>query len=118
MNKNPKYEHLTQYKWQPGQSGNIQGRPKSYQTILKELGYTRPMIATMTAEIMFLSGREVRKIYDSETEPIIRSIIARAFLKANYTGEFHYIEPYLKILFGRPTPFIPEPPEDKPPESI
>ena len=53
MNRNPKTEHLQIYKYKKGQSGNMQGRPKSYVTILKELGYTKPVIATMVAEIMF-----------------------------------------------------------------
>jgi len=108
MNKSPKYDHLAIYKFKPGQSGNIQGRPKAYQTVLKELGFTKPVIATMIAEIMFMSAAEVRKLCDSDTEPVIRTIIANAFRKANGYGDFSYIEPYLKILFGRPIPYIPE----------
>ncbi len=106
MNKNPRYDHLEQYKWQKGQSGNALGRPRSYVTILKELGYTKPLIATMTAEVMFMTHQEVETLANSKTEPIIRRIIANAFRSADYDGEFKYIEPYMKILFGRTIPYI------------
>jgi hypothetical protein len=112
MNHNPKTEHLQVYKYKPGQSGNISGRPKSYVTILKELGYTKPVIATMVAEIMFMPPKNIRELDDSDTEPIIRTIIASAFRKANYTGEYRYIEPFMKMLFDKPLPYIPEPPPE------
>ncbi|HWY98915.1 MAG TPA: DUF5681 domain-containing protein [Bacteroidia bacterium] len=109
MNTKPKYEHLKVYKFKPGSSGNPAGRPKSYITVLKELGYTKPVIATMVAEIMFLTESEVWKIIKSEhTEPIIRVAIARAFSRAAYKGEYKYIADYMNILFGKPMPFIPE----------
>jgi hypothetical protein len=108
MNKNPKFEHLTQYKWKPGQSGNSLGRPKAYQTILKELGYTQPVIAVITAEIAFLPYPQVEELAYSKTEPILKRIIAEAFRSACYDGEYKFIEPYMKILFGRTVPYIPE----------
>jgi|GEM_PF-3631159 hypothetical protein len=111
MNPKPKYEHLKTYKYKPGQSGNLAGRPKSYMTVLKELGYTKPVIATMVAEIMFMTEDEVWKILKSErTEPIIKVAIARAFSKASYKGEYKYIADYMNILFGRHIPYIPESP--------
>ncbi len=108
MNPKPKYEHLQVYKYKHGQSGNKLGRPKSYVTILKELGYTKPMIATMVAEIMMLNSNDIYKIVDSDTEPMIRKAISKAFCKAVYTGEYKYISDYMTILFGRPVPYIPE----------
>jgi hypothetical protein len=114
MNHSPKTDHLQVYKFKPGQSGNKLGRPKSYVTILKELGYTKPVIATMVAEIMFMNEVEVRKLSDSNTEPIIRTIIAAAFHTCNYGGgDYKCIEPYMKILFGKPVPYTLESLSDK-----
>ena len=110
MNSKPKYSHLAVYKFKPGQSGNLAGRPKSYMTILKELGYTKPVIATMVAEIAFMPLEELYEIRDSRTEPAIRVAIAKSFCRAAYTGEYKYIADFLTILFGRPVPFIPEEP--------
>jgi len=109
MNRHPKYTHLEVHQFKKGQSGNLQGRPKGYQTILKELGYTKPVIATMVAEIMFLNENEVWAIAKSETEPVIRKLIARAFYNAGHSGEYKDIEDFMTILFGRSVPFIPEP---------
>jgi hypothetical protein len=110
MNPKPKFSHLAVYKFKPGQSGNVAGRPKSYMTILKELGYTKPVIATMVAELMFMPLDELYEIRDSRSEPAIRVAIAKSFCRAVYTGEYKYIADFLTILFGRPVPFIPEVP--------
>jgi Family of unknown function (DUF5681) len=112
MNYKPKTAHLEIHQYKPGQSGNKSGRPKSSVTILKELGFTKPVIATMTAEIAFMSYPEVYQLAESRTEPILRRIIAEAFKSAAYDGEYRFIEPYMKILFGRTVPYIPEPPKD------
>ena len=112
MNSHPKHDHLEIHQFKPGQSGNKLGRPKSYVTILKELGYTKPVIATMVAEIMFMSYNEVRKLEDSPTEPVIRKAIATSFRKAANYGEYKYIADYMIILFGRPIPYISESPQD------
>lgn len=107
MNKNPKFSHLAIYKFKAGQSGNVNGRPKSYVTVLKELGYTKPVIATMVAEIMFMTGPEVNRIACSNTEPVIRVLIASAFRRGVYKSDYKYIESFMNILFGRNIPFIP-----------
>ena len=118
MNPKPKISHLEIYKYKPGQSGNKLGRPKSYVTVLKELGYTKPVIATMIAEIMFMTHDEVWKIAKSEcTEPVIRKMIAMAFWKAGRSGEYKYVTDLMLILFGRPMPYTQEVPsnENNPP---
>lgn len=105
MNHNPKTDHLTQYKWQKGVSGNKAGRPKAVDTILREMGYSKPVIAAMVAEIAFMRYHEVEEIADSANEPIIRTIIASAFKTArDYDGEYKYIEAYMKFLVGNPSP--------------
>lgn len=114
MNRNPKYEHLQAYRYKPGTSGNLKGRPKSYITILKELGYSKPVLATMVAEIMFMPFYEVSELANSASEPSIRVTVARAFYKAARSGEYKYIADYLVLLFGRPMPFIPTCPEVNP----
>ncbi len=76
------------------------------------------MIATMVAEIMFMNENEVWAIAKSETEPIIRKVIARAFYYASDNGKYKDIESFMTILFGRPVPFIPEPTENKTSKSI
>ena len=66
-----------------------------------------------------MTYNEVDDLSYSKKEPIIRKIVAAAFRNASYDGDYKDIEPYLKILFGRPVPFIPKTPsEDKPSESI
>lgn len=106
MNKSPKFSHLAVHRFKPGQSGNLAGRPKSYMTVLKELGYTKPVIATMVAELMFMPLDKLYEIRDSTTEPAIRVVIAKAFCKAAYYGEHKYIAGYLTIVFGQPVPYI------------
>ena len=116
MNKNPKFSHLSVYKFKPGQSGNVNGRPKSYVTVLKELGYTKPVIATMAAELMFMTKEELWQVARSErVEPVIRVGIARAFYSYACRGNYKDIADIMNILFGRHMPFIPEAPtsEDK-----
>ncbi len=98
MNYAPKFDHLTQYKWKPGTSGNKGGRPKSVVTILKEMGYVRPVISAMVCEIMFMPYHQVRHISDDENEPVIRRAIAEAFREAAQSGEYKYIADYMKLI--------------------
>jgi hypothetical protein len=113
VNRQPKYEHLEGYKYKPGQSGNLKGRPKNYITVLRELGYSKPMLAVMVAEIAFMPYYKVRELANSDTEPSIRVTIARAFQRAAHSGEYKFIADYLVLLLGRPVPFIPlAPPEN------
>jgi hypothetical protein len=60
---------------------------------------------------------EIDKLSDSRTEPVIRKVIARAFYNAGFSGEFNDIEDFLLILFGRPVPYIFQPPDVKPLEN-
>jgi hypothetical protein len=106
VNKNPKYEHLKVYRYKSGTSGNRNGRPKSYLTLLKELGYSTPMLAVMVAEIAFMPCEEVRELSLSTKEPAIRVTIAKAFSKATYSGDYRYISDFLSILTRMPVPFI------------
>lgn len=107
MNKNPKFQHLEVFKWKKGESGNIAGRPKSAITVLKELGYTKPVIATFTAEIAFMEMKELQNIRRrNDDEPAIRAVIAEAFGRAAYYGEYKYIEPFMKLLIGNPVPVL------------
>lgn len=108
MNKNPKHEHLLAHRYKPGQSGNKAGRPKSYLTVLKELGYTKPVIATMVAEIAFMKRYKVQELRESQTEPAIKVGIARAFYLYAYHGDYKYISDLMNLLWKCQVPYVPE----------
>ncbi len=108
MNNAPKFDHLTQYKWKPGTSGNKGGRPKSVVTILKEMGYVKPVISAMVCEIMFMPYYQVSLISDDRNESVIRRAIAEAFREAAQSGEYKYITDYMKLI-PQFLPFNPEP---------
>jgi hypothetical protein len=104
MNKTPTTEHLKVTMWQPGQSGNPAGRPKSTTTILYENGRNKAEIINTFAEIAFKTEREVTDILKDETQPMITKVVARTFLRGKYGTNCDYrnIAEIMSYLIGKP----------------
>ena len=73
-------------RFQKGESGNLNGRPKKIYTVLKESGYTKDGIRDAFSEM----GWQILKV------------IAKAFLRGAERGDFRYVSEILQHVVGKP----------------
>ena len=102
MAKKKKGEHLKQYEFKPGESGNPNGRPKKIYTILQKKGYSKDDIRTAFSEIAWYTLEEAKELQDDETKPVITRIVCKQFLEAFNKGDWNRIKEILEHSIGRP----------------
>ena len=84
-----------------GQSGNPNGRPKSFITSLKEHGYNNSEITDTIRVLIGLNIDELKEIHDNGD--IFIKTICNALIKSYKKGSLYSIETLLSRAFGKPT---------------
>lgn len=95
-------QNLDPHKWQPGQTGNPNGRPRKIYTILKETGYGGDDVKTAFQEMAFYSMPELKRLYDDESKPAIIRIVANQLYKALTLGDWSKIKEIIEHTIGKP----------------
>lgn len=85
-----------------GQSGNPNGRPKKYTTLLREYGYKQHEINDTINSLLSLSLDELKVIHDDANATILEKTIANALYKSWKKGSLYSIETLLTRSFGKP----------------
>lgn len=96
------YANITPHQFQPGQSGNPDGRPRKIYTILKEKGYSKDDIMTAFHELAWYSVAELKAIFEKPATPAIVKTIAMAFKKSIESGDLSMIRQVLEYTLGKP----------------
>ena len=91
--------HATRF---PSPNQNKKGAPKKIYTILKEKGYKNIDINTAFGEISFYNIKELEKVIEDESLPIIVLITAKQFLEAFRNSDYSKISDILKHTIGLP----------------
>ena len=89
-------------KWQPGQSGNPNGRPKKYISTLKNEGYKLSEVNDTIQTMMSMSYEEIREVYNDKGSTVLEKTIASAIKKCIEKGSMESIETLLNRVYGRP----------------
>ena len=87
--------------WQPGQSGNPNGRPKKIYTILKESGYGASDVRTAFGEVAWMTEEEIERIIKNKKTPIILKTIGKAYIEASKNGEYRYVKEIMDQFMGK-----------------
>ena len=90
------------YKFDKGQSGNPNGRPRKYVSLLKEQGYKRSEINDTIQAMMAMDMVELKEVYDNPKATILEKTIANAMRKSLEKGTLYSLETLLSRVFGQP----------------
>lgn len=85
-----------------GQSGNPNGRPKKFTTLLKDNGYKASEINDTIQALLSLNMDELREVHEDVNATILEKTIANALFKSWKKGSLFSIETLLSRTFGRP----------------
>jgi hypothetical protein len=93
-------EHLIPFV--KGQSGNPNGRPKKYVSLLKEQGYKLSEINDTIQAMMAMDIFELKSVYDNPDATILEKTIAHAMRKSLEKGSLYSLETLLTRVYGKP----------------
>lgn len=93
-------EHLIPYK--PGESGNPNGRPRKYITLLKDQGYKLSEINDTIQVMMSMNVEELKQVYDNPKATIMEKTIANAMNKSLMKGSLYSLETLMTRVYGKP----------------
>lgn len=100
MNPNPDISNLEPFK--KGQSGNPNGRPRKFVTLLKEQGYKKSEINDTIQAMLSMDMTELKGVYDDPRATILEKTVANALRKSLEKGTLYSIETLLTRVFGQP----------------
>jgi hypothetical protein len=97
-------EHLIPFK--PGQSGNPNGRPRKYVSLLKEQGYKLAEINDTIQAMMSMDLEELKTVWDNPKATILEKTIASAMRKSLEKGSLYSLETLLTRVYGKPKELV------------
>lgn len=103
MGKLIKQEHggaVNQF--EKGQSGNPNGRPRKYVSLLKEQGYKLSEINDTIQNMMAMDVSELQKVNDNPKATIMEKTVAAAMIKSLKNGSLFSLETLLTRVYGKP----------------
>ena len=98
----PKSENIEPYKWSKGESGNPNGRPRKYVSMLKDLGYKKSEINDTIQNLMAMTLDELKLVWDNPQATILEKTIANAMKKSLEKGTLYSLETLLSRVYGQP----------------
>ncbi len=103
MGKLVKQEHggaINQF--EKGQSGNPNGRPRKYISLLKEQGYKASEVNDTIQALMAMDLEELKSVWDNPKATILEKTIAGAMRKSLEKGSLYSLDTLLTRVYGKP----------------
>lgn len=89
-------------KFKLGESGNPNGRPRKYVSLLKEQGYKMSEVNDCIQVMMSMTLEELKDVWDNPKATVLEKTIASAIKKSIEKGSLYSIETLLSRVFGKP----------------
>lgn len=85
-----------------GKSGNPNGRPKKFTTLLKEQGYKLSEINDTIQVMLSMNIDELTEVWKNDNSTILEKTIANAMMTSLKKGSLYSLETLLSRAFGKP----------------
>lgn len=89
-------------KFEKGVSGNPNGRPKKFVTLLKENGYKVSEVNDTVQAMLSMTLDELKDVWQDPKATILEKTIANAMRKSLEKGSLYSIETLLSRVYGKP----------------
>ena len=89
-------------KFEAGVSGNPNGRPRKYVSLLKESGYKLSEINDTIQSMMAMDLDELKTVWDNPRATVLEKTIANAMKKSLEKGSLYSLETLLTRVYGKP----------------
>ena len=93
---------IESYQFKKGQSGNLNGRPRKYVSLLVEGGYKKSEINDTIQAMLSMTMEELKSVFDNKEATILEKTIANAMRKSLEKGSLYSIETLINRTFGLP----------------
>jgi len=90
------------HQFNKGESGNPNGRPRKYVSLLKEQGYKVSEINDTIQAMMAMEFEELKSVWDNPKATILEKTIAAAMRKSLERGSLYSLETLLTRVYGKP----------------
>lgn len=99
MKGNP---NISKHGFKPGESGNPNGRPRKYVSLLREQGYAISEVNDCIQVMMSMTMEELKEVWDNPKATVLEKTIASAIRKSIEKGSLYSIETLLTRVYGKP----------------
>lgn len=93
-------EHINQFK--PGESGNPNGRPRKFVSLLKEQGYKLSEINDTLMALLSMDINELKEVFENPKATVLEKAVAGAIRKSIEKGSLYNIETIITRAMGKP----------------
>ena len=89
-------------KFTPGESGNPNGRPRKYVSLLKEQGYKLSEINDTLMALLSMDLNELKEVFENPKATVLEKAVAGAIRKSIEKGSLYNIETIITRAMGKP----------------
>jgi hypothetical protein len=89
-------------KFKAGESGNPNGRPRKYVSLLKDQGYKLSEINDSLMALLSMDLNELKEVFENPKATVLEKAVAGAIRKSIEKGSLYNIETIITRAMGKP----------------